>query len=122
MHLFVYRDSYAAKDIVARLASIGAAPGLIQRIEKNMEADNLNTGFTYSSTGLRQSVVVIGRTSSGPEFLNSFCHEFRHLCDDIAAADGLSLSGEPVAYLAGDMCNYVADIVCKMACDHCRES
>lgn len=86
----------------------------------NMRLNALNTGFTYSNLRVRRSVVVIGRAESGAEFLNSYCHELRHLVDDIARADGMELSGEPVAYLSGDICNAVADIVCKMACDCCR--
>ena len=80
----------------------------------------MDSGFTYSNPDIRRSVMVIGKTSSGPQFLNSFTHELRHLVDDIAKADGMEMSGEGVAYLSGDTAMAMADIVCRLSCDHCR--
>lgn len=80
----------------------------------------MDSGFTYSNPDIRRSVMVIGKTSSGAQFLNSFVHELRHLIDDIAVADGMGMSGEAVAYLSGDTAMLVADIVSQLSCDHCR--
>lgn len=80
----------------------------------------MDTGFTYSNPEFRESVVVIGSSSSGAEFLNSFVHELRHLTDDIAYTCGYPLRGEPAAYLAGDISMGLSDIVCVMSCEKCR--
>ena len=37
------------------------------------------------------------------QFLNSFEHELRHLVDDISGALDISMKGEAVAYLTGDL-------------------
>ena len=86
-----------------------------------MLRDRMDTGFTYSNPHRMESIVVIGRSSSGAEFQNSYVHELRHLTDDIAYFYGYPLRGEPAAYLAGDIALELSDIVCKMSCDHCRE-
>lgn len=120
VHLWVYVDEYRIAEISHLLRDLEAPSDIIGRAVGNMRQNALNTGFTYSNLRKRRSVMVIGRAECGAEFLNSYCHELRHLVDDIARADGMELSGEPVAYLSGDICNAVADIVCKMACDCCR--
>lgn len=114
--------SYRRKEILGQLVSCHAPGSILRRVSRNMRADKLNTGFTFSNCDIRKSVIVIGNSSSGSEFLNSFVHELRHLTDDIARADGMQLSGEPVAYLSGDIATELSDIVCRLSCDSCRKS
>lgn len=114
-------DGYASDVILSRLSRLGAPPSILRRVRKNMELDQMDTGFTYSNLFLRESVVVIGRSSSGAEFLNSFVHELRHLADDIAYVYGYPLRGEEVAYLTGDIALALSDIVCTMSCEVCRK-
>ncbi len=111
--------AYRRREILGQLVSCQAPDPVLRRVRHNMRADKLNTGFTFSNGDIRKSVIVIGNTSSGSEFLNSFVHELRHLTDDIAVADGMQLSGEPVAYLAGDIANELSDVVCHLSCDRC---
>ena len=79
-----------------------------------------NEGFTYSNLSKKKSVVVIGESTNGGEFLNSFSHELRHLADDISSYYGMIDRGEEVAYLTGELANSVSDIVCLLSCDCCR--
>lgn len=103
------------------MRKLGAPPSILHRVENNMILDRMDTGFTFSAPQRRTSVVVIGRSSSGAEFLNSFVHEVRHLTDDIAYTDHMPLRGEPAAYLAGDIALALSDVVCQMSCEHCRK-
>ncbi len=64
---------------------------------------DMDSGFTYSNKTRRRSVVVVGLASSQAQFLNSFEHELRHLCDDIAVASAMPMQGEEVAYLTGQI-------------------
>lgn len=113
-------DSYWHEEILRELVSLDAPTSIIRQISRKMSRDEMDSGFTYSNMKLHRSIVVVGRSSSGREFMNSFCHELRHLVDDISRVWGYSLSGEPVAYLTGDIALALSDIVCKMSCDHCR--
>ena len=114
-------EGYDFDVVLAGLRKIDAPPSILRRVERNMELDQMDTGFTYSNLFLRESVVVIGRSSSGAEFFNSFVHELRHLADDIAYVYGYPLRGEEVAYLTGDIALALSDIVCTMSCEVCRK-
>lgn len=107
-------------DILSSLVSMNAQDSLLSKIERTNLLDKQNYGFTFSNMSRRKSIVVIGQTTSGQEFLNTFIHELRHLTDHIASTLHLDLSGEEVAYLAGDVAMTVGDIICKYSCDSCK--
>lgn len=86
-----------------------------------MLRDKMDTGFTYTNPYRHHVIMVVGRSSSGAEFLNSFVHELRHLADDFGRANDISLSGETIAYFSGDMAYALADVVCVLGCDCCRD-
>jgi hypothetical protein len=113
-------ERYYIDEILICLKKIGASLNVRSRIRDKMLKDEVNGGFTYSNTSRRESVIVIGKTSNGAEFMNSFTHELRHLVDDIAKADNINTRGENVAYLTGDITKEVSDIVCKLSCNECR--
>lgn len=117
--LFDY-DEYDKGSILRQLLYCGAPDSIINRVSRNIDAGRLDEGFTFSEPLRKCSIVGIGRTSSGPEFLSSFCHELRHLTDDIASGEGMSLKGEKVAYLTGEVARRVSDVVCQISCPHCR--
>ena len=75
----------------------------MERVRENLEKADMDSGFTYSNKTRRRSVVVVGLASSQAQFLNSFEHELRHLCDDIAVASAMPMQGEEVAYLTGQL-------------------
>lgn len=75
----------------------------MERVRENLEKADMDSGFTYSNKTRRRSVVVVGLASSQAQFLNSFEHELRHLCDDIAVASAMPMQGEEVAYLTGQI-------------------
>lgn len=104
------------------LRRIGAPMGVIVRMRQIARDDEFNTGFTYSSPRLRRSVVVIGKTIKPEEFLDTTVHEVRHLADDVANADGISLSGEDVAYIEGDIARSIFDIIGRFVCPCCNKN
>lgn len=102
------------------MKNAGASENILFRAEEKLFDDNENEGFTYSNLSEKKSVVVVGESTNGGEFLNSFSHELRHLADDISSYYGMIDRGEEVAYLTGDLANSVSDIVCLLSCDCCR--
>lgn len=121
VRLYLAVTDYYIDDILESLASIYCPHKIMRRAAEKMAARRLDTGFTYSNERLRQSVMVVGLTSSPAEFLDSFEHELRHLVDDIAKADGLQLAGEDVAYLTGDTNRTLWPIVHNFICCKCHE-
>ncbi len=94
---------YYTHSILSSLQQIGCPKTIMERVRGNLERADMDSGFTYSNKEMRRSVVVVGLTTSQAEFLNSFEHELRHLCDDIAEASAMPMQGEEVAYLTGDV-------------------
>lgn len=114
-------SEYWRNEILDTLKECGADDFIMRRVDENMRHNQMDTGFTYSNLKNHKSIMVIGKASSGAEFLNSFCHELRHLVDDIAKSRGYDMGGEEVAYLTGEIALQFSDIVCNQSCDFCRE-
>lgn len=115
-------DGYYTDRICDLLQQIGVSETIMQDVYSHLQRSDIDTGFTFSNKTERISVMVVGLTSSKAEFLNSFSHELRHLCDDIASASDIGLSGEPVAYLAGDIAMQLAPTIEPLmcSCERCR--
>lgn len=133
--IFAHRG-YDIDGILACLYDCGAsgrilrkAEGLMLGCEMEYASDGpdglmyefgLNQGFTFSNAKRERAVVVIGPTTSGAEFLDTVTHEIHHLAVAIANHLGFDLTSESPAYLSGDTMRELADIVCRLGCDHCR--
>lgn len=122
VHCFFAVDKYYTKSILNVLNEIGCPDGIYYSASENLRKGKLDTGFTYSNGKKRASLLVVGLASCPEEYDNSIAHELRHLEDGIAKASGMSLSGEDVAYLAGDIRYAIHDITSALTCNcrHCR--
>lgn len=119
VQVFYHVTCFWTDEILDCLRNIGCPPDKLEEAYQNLTACKLNTGLTYSNYHFRESVMVIGKTSSYREFVNSLFHESRHLTDHISVALELEVGGEPIAYLAGDIGASIADEIKLFICD-CR--
>lgn len=117
--LFATED-YDAEGVLACLYEIYAPKEVMERAGRIMESGRYNRGFTFSNPELRRAVCVVGPTSSGKQFINTWVHEIRHVADAIAKSIGYDLDAEGPAYLSGDAAMALAEVVCTLGCDHCR--
>lgn len=113
-------DGYDLESIASCLYDAGASRLVFEQADDLLWMCDYNCGFTFANPDRFRAVVVIGPTTSGKEFLDTFVHEIRHLADAIAENLGLPLNGEGAAYLAGDTARELADVVCQLGCSHCR--
>lgn len=104
-------------DIIALLRRVGCPESKIREAYGNVGSCKLDVGLTYSNYRSRESVMVIGRTSSYKEFANSLFHECRHLTDHMSLALDMEIGGEPIAYLAGDIGALMSDEIRMFICD-----
>lgn len=88
-----------ADEIVTRLEKMGCSGSDLKRAYINLKSGKLDTGLTYTNTALRQTVVVIAKTSSPKEFAQSWRHELGHVADHIAQYYGISPHGEELQYI-----------------------
>ena len=113
-------DRYDQEGVLAYLYDVNAPLEVMRRAGEIMERGDPDCGFTFSNPDLKRAVCVVGPTSSGEEFLNSFVHETRHVADAIAKSIGYELDGEIPAYISGDAAMALAEVVCVLGCEHCH--
>lgn len=117
--LFAISD-YDEAGVLSCLYEIKAPASVMERAERIMDSGRFNRGFTFGNSDLRRAVVVVGPTTSGRQFQNTFSHEIDHLSDIIAMSLGTRFDPEGTAYITGDTTMELAEVVCKLGCDHCR--
>lgn len=113
-------DAYDIGVIKDALLWADAPASVIRDVSEKASSGVLNEGFCYSNPRLRKSVVGIGETDTGPEFLNTAIHEIAHVAMHIAEKDGIDPYSEKLAYLMGDISHDISPIVCEMSCPRCR--
>jgi len=112
---------YDDEAIIAFLYEFDASEEVMKRAVRIMESGRYNRGFTFANPEKERALVVIGPTTSGKQFLNTFTHELRHLADAIARSLGHDLDAESPAYLTGDATMALAEAVCELGCkDRCE--
>ena len=88
--------------IIETLKDIDCPQIFIKEALDNLEECNLNTGLTYSNLALKSSVIIINKTSSFSQLINTIAHEYYHLICHISK--GLNIKDEEeLAYLNGDL-------------------
>ena len=115
IHYEVYFDKYrwsvevfiilSKPDIKAIMDSVKQMEGSKKVIESaytNLQ-EPYNSGFTYSSSKYRKSIMVINRSSSMEEFINTYNHEKNHVEMHICEELGIDPYSEEAAYLSGNM-------------------
>lgn len=114
-------ESYDEEGVLSCLYEIDCPYDIMLRANRIMESKRYNRGFTFSNADLRRAVCVVGPTTSGKQFVNTFVHEVRHVADAIAKSIGYELDAEGPAYLSGDAAMALAEVLCELGCDHCRK-
>lgn len=65
--------------IIGILETINCPKYYIERALDNLEECKLDSGLTYSNMRLRSSVIIINKTSSFSQLINTIAHEYYHL-------------------------------------------
>lgn len=113
-------DAYYTNEIATQLQNIGCNREYLERATYNMNSGQLNHGLCYSNMQTRQSILVIGLTSSAEQFLNSLTHELHHLTCHICEAMKIDINSEQAAYICGDIAMQTYKHTAKLLCKHCR--
>ena len=118
---FIFATKYYDVDgILSCLYDAGAPRWVMENAGELMSEGKYNTGFTYTNPAIHRAVVVVGPTTSGAEYIDTLVHEIHHLAVAIASELGIDLESESPAYLAGDSARALAEVVCRLGCEHCR--
>lgn len=63
--------------------------------------DHNNTGFTFTNSDFKMSIVCIGKASSRSQFVSTVVHEAKHVQSHICSFYGVEEDSEEAAYLIG---------------------
>lgn len=88
--------------IVEALLDINCPNKFIKEAVDNLDSCNLNIGLTYSNINLRSSVIVVSKTSSKAQLINTISHEYFHLIQHISKALKIE-DEEELANLNGEL-------------------
>ena len=99
--------------IIKALKEIRCPNKFIKEALNNLETCNLNIGLTYSNIALESSVIVINKTSSFSQLINTISHEYYHLICHISKILDIK-DEERLAYLNGDLNMRSYNIVKKL--------
>lgn len=88
--------------IIETLKQVNCPKIYIKEALNNLETYSLNTGLTYSNIKLKSSIIVINKTSSFAQLINTVSHEFYHLICHISKALKIK-DQEELAYLNGKL-------------------
>lgn len=114
-------EGYDEEEILDLLYNLDAPDDILVEVSRKMRRGQPNEGFTYANPPWKVAVVVVGPTTSGKQFQNSLSHEIDHLSDYIARWYGMKDRPEGTSYLVGDTTMALAEIICLLGCDKCRE-
>lgn len=88
--------------IIRILKDINCPNKYIKEALHNLQTCNLNIGLTYSNTNLQKSVIVVNKTSSFAQLINTIAHEYFHLICHISKILEIE-DEEELAYLNGNL-------------------
>ena len=88
--------------IMETLQNINCPNKYIKEALHNLQTCNLNIGLTYSNTQLQSSVIVVNKTSSFSQLINTIAHEYYHLICHVSKVLEIE-DEEELAYLNGDL-------------------
>lgn len=74
----------------------------IKEAINNLETCDLNIGLTYSNISLKSSVIIVNKTSSFSQLINTISHEYFHLICHLSKALDIT-DEEELAYLNGNL-------------------
>lgn len=114
-------DAMYAEEILDDLISIGCKGEMLRDAKENLWRGAVNSGMTYSNLETRQTIMVIGLTSSAGEYWNSIDHERNHLLQHIAQCCGIDIYGEEISYISGEFIRSVYNSPAReLLCECCR--
>lgn len=108
--------SDSADIVIGMLESICDDNKILDAAYESLSNGKPNTGFTYSDYDKHRSFMVIGKTTSIRETINTIVHEANHLKSHIATEFDIDEKGEEVCYLIGSIVGSMYNVFRKFIC------
>ena len=102
VEVFIILSQPNIEDIMSAVEHAGGSQKVLKQAYANLMED-YNSGFTYTSSKYRKSIMVVNRSSSMEEFINTYNHEKNHVEMHMCEELGIDPYSEEAAYLSGNM-------------------
>lgn len=102
VEVFIILSRPDIEEIMAAVERAGGSSKVLKSAYANLMED-FDSGFTYSSPKYRKSIMVVNRSSSMEQFINTYNHEKNHVEMHICEELGIDPYSEEAAYLSGNM-------------------
>lgn len=119
--VYVALDCYYTGEIIRHLWRLGASDDILRSAAHNMQCGRLNNGLTYASEKDRETLVVVGLTTTPAELFNSVVHEIDHACLFTFPLIGITPDTEQAAYFKGGLAREIFPFIQPYLCDCCRQ-
>lgn len=104
IYVNVLCDNEDLDNIVKDLLSIDCNAEQTAEIHDYFADEERNKGVTYTNIPRKTSMVLVGKTTSSDEFINTLTHELFHVVVHICTTHGIDLEGEEPCYIMGKLC------------------
>lgn len=111
------KDKYS---VISALMDIGCKGINLSDSIKLVESCHLNDGLTFANYKTLEMVVMISKTTTPAEFLNTMVHELHHMAEFIANEAEIPQTGEEISYISGELSMKMHPIAVKWICPHCH--
>lgn len=102
VEVFIILSQPDIAEIMSAVKRAGGSNEVIESAHANLMED-FDSGFTYSSPKYRKSIMVVNRSSSMEQFINTYNHEKNHVEMHICEELDIDPYSEEAAYLSGNM-------------------
>lgn len=118
--VFYIIDEAIIDEIIEYLESLECDSYLIDEIKESLLNKSTNFGYTFTNDKYNSSIVIIGPTTSGEEFQDTYDHEKGHLSTHIATKLKIDPYSEGMQYLNGAIGKAMFPVAKYLICDNCR--
>ena len=118
--VYVAMSCYWTGEIIRHLWRLGASDDILIEAARNMQCGRLNNGLTYASPEARETLVVVGLTTTPAELFNSVVHEIDHAGEFTFPLVGITPGTEEAAYFKGGIAREIFPLIQPYLCDCCR--
>ena len=102
IEVYIIIDKANIRKITKSIQKLGASTDILDKVYQNLH-NNVNTGFTYTNPSRHKSIMIINKSSSIKEFINTYNHEKNHVEMHICEELDIDPYSEEAAYLSGEL-------------------
>ena len=112
---------YDIREILWHLKRIHTPKAELVTSAVNIMRGKLNNGITRTGPYDRETIMIVGKASSGAEFFNSLFHEVRHVEEQVEPLLGIDPKSEQAAYFRGGIAREIFPHISHLLCECCRK-